>query len=474
MNKRILVFCLLALALMNPNQIWAQRNKKGSDGKAKKVVISDFTRQQSAKFADGLRDFYSDNFEMAENTFRQILDKDAKNDAAAYMLARIYKTKKKYPDAMTFLQTALKIDKSNVWYKVEMAEVYSLMNDYKNSAKLWEEICKLKPENEYYLINLSEAYISGQEYGKVIDVYDRFEVLNGYNDEITSAKVELWLYLNDVKGALGEYDKLIKEFPNEARYYVLAGNICTSNNLPDKALAYYQKALEINPNNAMANLAMGDYYLARQNDKAAFESMVVAFKDPEIDIENKLPFLKKYLLKAVKIMNAEAIEQCELLADYIAVAHPDHPEGWATLASISMLKKDYAKARSNFETALSIEQSTYSLWEDYFYCLSIQNDFKGMIEKGKEVLELYPTNAAMLYNIANAYYQEQQYNESIKLLQQALVYSYDNNLLANIYNILGDCYEGLGNADEAVKNWKMALKKGLNTQEKISILENKK
>lgn len=472
MKNKIWVLIVLSLIFGLSNaELWAQKNQKG--GKAKKVVISDFTRQQSANFADGLREFYSDNYETAETTFRQILDKDPKNDAAAYMLARIYKNKKNYAEAISFLQKALKIDKSNVWYKVELAEVYQLTMDYKNSVKLWEEICKLKPENEYYLVNLSEIYINMQEFEKVIDVYDRFEVLNGYNDEITAAKVEIWLFLNNVKGALGEYEKLIKEFPKEARYYVFAGNICSSNNLPDKALAYYQKALEIDPNNAMANLAMGDYYLANKDDKAAIESMKVAFKDPEIDIENKLPFLRKYLTKAIKTGDASAIAQCETLANYIATAHSDRPEGWATLASISMIKPDYEKARSYFETALSIDESSYALWEDYIYCLSKQNDYKSMIERGKEVLELFPNNAAMMYNVANAYYSENEYDKAMDLLQKALVYSYDNSLLSNIYNVLGDCYEKLGNADEAIKNWKTANKKGLNTLEKINALENK-
>lgn len=91
-----------------------------------------------------------------------------------------------------------------------------------------------------------------------------------------------------------------------------------------------------------------------------------------------------------------------------------------------------------------------------------------MISRGKEVLELFPTNAAMLYNIANAYYFEKEYDKAIELLQQATVYSYDNSLLANIYNVLGDCHKEMGHHEEAVKNWKLALQKGIDTKEKIN------
>lgn len=460
---RTSLLLLLALMLCVPS-LPAQKNKKQ---KSAKTVITDEQRKQSALFADALREFYAGNHEAAENSFRQVLAKDPKNDAVYYMLARIRKEGKNLAGAAYYLNEALKIDKSNVWYKVELAEVYDLMEDYKSAIKIWEEICKLKPENEYYLFTLSEDYIHQEEYTKVIEVYNKLEVLEGYNDELTSAKVSIYLYLNDVKSAVGEYDKLIREFPTEPRYQVMAGNIYQSNNMPEKALPYYQSALRLAPDNTMANMAMADYYLSKGDEQQAYESLLKAFRDPQIDMDDKLPFLKQYFTKAVKNTSKESVGQCKELSLAVAEAHPERVEGWASLATLSMMGKNYDTARGYFEKALAIDQSSYALWEDYFYCLSQQKDFTSMISKGKEVMELFPTNAAMLYNIANAYFSEKNYAKAIELLQQAAVYSYDNNLLANIYNVLGDCQKELGNNSEAVKNWKIALQKGINTQEKI-------
>ena len=464
-------FLILSLLMAMPS-ISAQKKQKNSKEKGKTTVISDETRKQSAIFADALREFYAGNYETAENTFRQVLAKNDKNDAVYYMLARIRKEGKNYSGAEYYMKEALKLDKNNVWYKVELAEIYDLMEDYKSSTKLWEEICKLKPENEYYLFTLSEGYINLEEYTKVIEVYNKLEVLEGYNEEITSAKVAIWLYLNDVKSAVGEYDKLIKEFPSDPQYYVLAGNIYQSNNMPDKALNYYQEALKIDPDNTMANMAMADYYMGQGNEKAAYNALLKSFADQQIPIDNKLPFLKRYFTKAAKNPAAESIDQATQLSQSILQAHPERVEGWATMASLCMIEKKYDKARNYFEQALAIDQSSYALWEDYFYCLSQQKDHKNMISKGKEVLDLFPTNAAMLYNIAQAYFAEKEYNKAIELLQQAAVYSYDNNLLANIYNVLGDCHKALGHKEEAVKNWKIAQQKGINTEEKIRTVDN--
>ncbi len=446
--------------------------QKNSKKKNSKTVITDEQRQQSALFADALREFYAGNYETAETTFRKVLAKNEKNDAVYYMLSRIRKDGKNYSGAAFYLQEALKLDKNNIWYKVELAEVYDLMGDHKNAIKLWEEICKLKPENEMYLFALSENYLSMEQYTKVIDVYNRLEVLEGYNEEITAAKVTIWLYLNDVKNAVAEYDKLIKEFPSEPGNYVLAGNIYQSNNMPEKALEYYQAALKIDPNNTMANMALADYYMEKGDEQAAYQSLLKAFIDQQISIDNKLPFLKRYFNKAAKTPSKENISQCQQLANILSETHPDRVEGWATLASLNMIEKNYESARNHFEQALKIDQSSYALWEDYFYCLSQLKNYKEMITKGQKVLELFPTNAAMLYNIANAYYAEKEYSKAIELLQQAAVYSYDNSLLANIYNVIGDCHQALGHKEEAVKNWKTAQQKGLNIQDKINKASN--
>lgn len=470
-NKKAFFLLLIALScLIVP--ISAQNKEKNKQKNQTKSSISAEKRKQSALFADALREFYSEDYTSAERDFRQVLAKDAKNDAVYFMLARIRKVSKDYAGAAYYLNEALKINKSNEWYKIDLAEVYDLMGDYKQSSKLWEEICKLKPENEFYLITLSDAYINMEQYTKVIDVYNRLEVLEGYNEDITAAKATIWLYVNDIKHAIAEYDKLIKEFPSEPRYYVLAGNIYQANNMSDKALAYYQQALKLDPDNSLANMAMADYYNTKGDAASTFSALQKAFADTEIDISEKLPFLKTYLGRAVKTPNPTTVGQCEQLALTLTTAHPDRVEGFASMATIKMLCKQHNEAKQYFEQALAIEGATYTLWEDYFYCLSLLKDYETMISKGEEVLTLFPTNASMLYNIANAYFAEKQYSKAIELLQEAAIYTYDNNLQANIYNVLGDCHEALGNEEEAIKNWKIALRKGLDTQKKIDNATN--
>lgn len=422
--------------------------------------------QLSEKFADGLREFYSSDYKSAETTFRYVLSKDPKHDAAYYMLAKIRNQQKEYAGAVYYLQEALKIEKNNVWYKIELAETYDLMNDYNHSIKLWKEICNLKPQNEQYLISLGSAYLSNQQYKDVINTYDKIEVLIGYNEEVTTAKVEIWLYLNDIKHAIGEYDKLIKEFPSETKFYVSAGDIYRTNALPNKAITYYQKALSINPNDPYANLAMANIYLQQGNEDKYFEVLLKAFKSQEMAADDKLTSLKSYLTSALKKRSDATIQgRCVQLANAFVETHPDVVEGWATMGVLKLNMGKYEESKSAFAHAIELDNTHFSIWEDYLLVLTQLKDYKTITECETDLSELFPSNATMMYCLGLAFQKENQSVKALEYLQQASSYSYDSRQQAQIYNVMGDAYKSLGNDTEATKYWKMAQQKGLNSKD---------
>lgn len=422
--------------------------------------------QLSEKFADGLREFYSKDYKSAENTFRYVLSKNPKHDAAYYMLAKIRNQQKEYSGASYYLQEALKIDKNNIWYKVELAETYDLMNDYNNSIKLWKEISNLKPQNEQYLISLGSAYLSNQQYRDVIKTYDKIEVLVGYNEDVTAAKVELWLYLNDIKHAVGEYDKLIKEFPSETKFYVGAGDIYRTNSMVDKAIPYYQKALTINPNDPYANLAMANIYLQQGDEDKYFEVLLKAFQSQEMAPEDKLTSLKAYLTNALKKRSdAKLQSRCVRLANAFVETHPDVVEGWATMGVLKLNMGKYEEAKSSFAHAIKLDNTHFSIWEDYLFVLSKLEDYKTITECETDLSELFPSNATMMYCLGLAFQKENKPIKALEYLKQANTYSYDSRQQAQIYNVMGDAYKALGNNEEATKYWKMAQQKGLNSKD---------
>ena len=430
-----------------------------------KSIVPEEVRKLSASFADGLRDFYTENYTSAESNFRYVISKNPQNDAAFFMLSKIRSANKDYAGAAYYLQEAMKIDKHNEWYVVEMAKVNDNLGDYKQSSKYWEEVCKLKPTNEYYLFSLADAYLNFEKYYEVIKVYDRLEKLVGKNDEITDAKKNIYLYLNDVKSAVAEYDKLIKEFPYEVKYYTQAGNIYLTNNMPDKAYEYFQNALKIDKENPYVHLSLADYYQEKNKEDECFKSLLTAFKSDELEMEEILPILQSFFSKALTTKDEKNIKKTRQLVDVIVISHPDAIEAWATLAGLQLLKGSYEDARISLEKALSLNSTQFTIWEDYLFVLSQLKDYQTIVNNEAEITELFPTNAMMLYSLGMAFQNLLQHDVAVNYLNQAAMYAFDTTLLARIYFVLGDAYFDLKNYPEAIKNWKLAIKKGLSNPE---------
>ena len=466
MVKKIVVIILFSELLLIP--AYPQSNPKNGN----KSAINAETRKLSASFADGLKNFYTDNYTAAESNFRYVISKKPQNDAAFYMLSKIRSANSDFAGAAYYLQEAMKIDKHNEWYVVEMAKVNDNLGDYKQSAKYWEEVCKLKPSNEYYLFSLADAYLNYEKYYEVIKVYDRLEKLVGKNDEITNAKKNIYLYLNDVKSAVAEYDKLIKEFPYEVKYYTQAGNIYLTNNMPDKAFEYFQNALKIDKDNPYVHLSLANYYEEKKKEDESFKALLIAFKNDELDIEEKLPILKSYFSAALTSKDEKSLKKTRQLADAIILAHPNALEGWATLAGLQLLKGSYEDARISLEKALSINNTQFSIWEDYLFVLSQLKDYQTIANNETEISELFPTNAVMLYSLGMAFQNLKQPDLAVNYLNQAAMYAFETALLARIYYVLGDAYFDMKNYPEAIKNWKLAQKKGLSNPEIKTKIDN--
>jgi tetratricopeptide (TPR) repeat protein len=466
-SMKVICFLLSTFCFLLCSPAFAQKKRTKPAKQLEEAVFNE--REQSAIFADGLRKFYSQNYSAATKSLQDVLALNPKNDAAYYLLHKVAAEQKDYILAAHYLKEAIRLDKKNEWYQIDLAGVYENLGDFANAVKIWEEICKIKYNNEYYLMSLANNYLQLGKLQEVIKVYDKIENLLGQNDDLTETKKNIWLYLNDVKNAVREYEKLIEIYPYEIGYYITAGEIYLSNNMPDKAFPFFQKAIQIDAENAALNLALSNYYETVKKPTESFEALLKALSCKELEIEEKLPVLKKYLANAFRLQTPEIMDKAEQLAQVVANTNPYDLEGWAALAKLNTLKNKYEEAKVLYEKCIELDESQYAIWEDYYFVLTKLEDYKTMIVHEKLVEEYFPTNATIQYGLALALYTEKQYDGALKAAKQALSFTFDNSFVAELNLLLGDISFELGEKEEAVKYWKTAQRRGINTPE----LQNK-
>lgn len=440
------LFCIIIIIICSIS-VYAQKSKTP---KGKSPVVTEQERKLSVYFADGVKEFYSQNYQEAEVKFRHVIAENPKNAAAFFMLSKIYLEKKDYSEALHNINSALALEKNNVWYMIALAKIYDTMHKYSESVKYWSKICDLNPQNEYYLMYYAEACLYSEKFKEVINVYTRLENLLGKNEEITAAKVELWLHLNDVKSAVHEYDMLIAENPDCETCYLKAAQIYISNEMPDKASPYFEKALKINPDNAEVQLTMASYYEYKGNKQAAFQAYLKAFQTSSLPIEKKLPVLRSYL-KTLPI--SQPTTEQYALAKALTEVNYDAVEGWAAMGTLLLKDKKYEQASSYFEKALTIDVSQFALWSDYLYCLAQSKNYSKIIEKESDIVELFPTSSMMNYTLGVAYLNTENPQTAIVFLEKALKLSFDIGEKKRIYKMIGNAYHELKDEARAQEYW---------------------
>lgn len=454
--KNLFLLAMLSFAVTLPLPTAAQNNKKTRNvaGTSESAVSA---RKLSVKFTEGLKAYYAGNTAEALSVFNGIVLDNPKHDAAWFMLAKIAKDRKDYADAINALRKALKIDKNNVWYKIEMARLYALTDDYAAAAKLWEQVCKEKDNNEYYLYALAECYMGLDKTEKIIETYDRMEKIMGSNDELTRVKASLWLYMDKVKEAVNEYDKLIRIYPHNAEFYVKAGFIYQSNDMLDKAYPYFAKAQELSPDDPDLNLILSAYWEKQNRPDKMMAAIKKVFENPNVDTDVKRQCIHIFMAAAVKPDASEKeVSRAGELADLLIRVNPDFSEGYLSKARLCFVRHDYADALPLYEKALQYDNTAFAVWEDYFYVLEALKQWRNLLKYEQEVQELFPQNNTVLYSLGKAYLEVNEPDRAVEYFKQAMSYSFTNNEKSAIYKALGEAYHQMGDEQTAAMYRKKA------------------
>ena len=267
------------------------------------------------------------------------------------------------------------------------------------------------------------ARISNVQDGRQVwsEIYNRkMADMFAIQDDIAKAIVTaLKIKLLGEKGA-----PLIKNYTENLEAYSLYLQGRNSWNKRDeanltKSIEYFEKAIEIDPNYALAYAGLGDaYYVLGQN----------GIWSPE----KALPKAKAAALKALEIDNK------------LAEAH-------TSLAGIMVdYEWDFAGAEKEFKLAIELKPNYATAHAWYAGLFSGLGLHEEAIREVKIARNLDPLSPRIGQNVGIYLYYARRYDQAIEELNKAL--EVDPNHAA-IYETLGWAYEAMGKYNEAVKSY---------------------
>lgn len=328
------------------------------------------------------------------------------------------------------------------------------------SLRVWNKLDSLYPAKTEVALHLANSLFLTHDSAAVsrtIDVYSRIESAKGKSIPISSCKIQSYLFTQDTVSAIAEVHSLIEASPGSIENNVFAGDVFALFSENDSALAYYNRACELDPTSGLAYYSRANFY-KNAGDSVAYDREVFhALKMESLDLDTKLEIMTGY----VRELYSDPAQQPriqELFASLLE-QHPHevsvHDLYYAYLLAIS----DYDGAAEQAGYALDIDPSDRNKWFALVGLYMQTDNFDKAVDAATRALGYHPESADITFMRAISLSQIGRYDKAILDFEHSieLADSGDVKFVSEVLGSEGDMYSAAGDKAQAEDHYRQAI-----------------
>lgn len=447
----------LSLWLLLPAGLWA------SDVKTPvQASLNQLSPEQQRKFdyfyyeAANLKN--AGKYDAAYDLFSYCLSLDTASSPVLYELAMFQLQRNRPEKAVEMLKSAVAHSDDNFTYRMTLAGLYRNLGMYGEASDSYEELVKRYPDKSELNYYLADALTQEGEIGAAIDAYNVLESTMGMNETLSLQKFKLYQTLKQPDKAFEEIEKLANKYPMNARYRLLMGDLHLENEETEKALACYQQAHEIDPDDPRYIVSMANYYDQTGDKEAAEQEIRDALVNEKLDVETKVGILSRYVQRLQQTQ--QGIENANSLFQTLLDQHPEDTELKLMYGSLLMAQQKEEEAKFLFQLVTEMEPSNEGAWQQLLNISLKGEDIPEVIRICTRCKELFPEAPEYYFYLGIGYYMQEKYQESLDTYYAGLKIIPEGNgvVKSNFYGQIGDLYYQMEKMDEAYKAYDEALK----------------
>lgn len=447
----------LSLWLLLPAGLWA------SDVKTPvQASLNQLSPEQQRKFdyfyyeAANLKN--AGKYDAAYDLFSYCLSLDTASSPVLYELAMFQLQRNRPEKAVEMLKSAVAHSDDNFTYRMTLAGLYRNLGMYGEASDSYEELVKRYPDKSELNYYLADALTQEGEIGAAIDAYNVLESTMGMNETLSLQKFKLYQTLKQPDKAFEEIEKLANKYPMNARYRLLMGDLHLENEETEKALACYQQAHEIDPDDPRYIVSMANYYDQTGDKEAAEQEIRDALVNEKLDVETKVGILSRYVQRLQQTQ--QGIENANSLFQTLLDQHPEDTELKLMYGSLLMAQQKEEEAKFQFQLVTEMEPSNEGAWQQLLNISLNGEDIPEVIRICTRCKELFPEAPEYYFYLGIGYYMQEKYQESLDTYYAGLKIIPEGNgvVKSNFYGQIGDLYYQMEKMDEAYKAYDEALK----------------
>ena len=234
---------------------------------------------------------------------------------------------------------------------------------------------------------------------------------------------------------------------NPAAVHVYLGNAYRCQQEDEKAIASYNRAIELDPDDAFAYNNRGVVY----SNKEEYEK---AIADYNRAIELDSDFACVYNNRGVVYSNKEEYEKA--IADYNRAIEldSDFAGAYYNRGNAYYNKEEYEKAFADYNRAIELDRDFSESYHNRGFAYNYLEEYEKAIADYNRALELDPDDARAYHDRGNAYYYKEEYEKAIADYTRAIELDPDD---AWAYVNRGKVYSRQGNTQKAKADFQAAL-----------------
>ncbi|ORX77475.1 Bardet-Biedl syndrome protein 4 [Anaeromyces robustus] len=274
-----------------------------------------------------------------------------------WLLYHLYVTKQ-HEECLDIINNVLKETNNHSKYPLYIKALILRQNgDIEGSLEILRMVEKLDPTNIVNIKQIGRSLFLLGKHRSAIEIYDEALKLAGKDWEIYHNKGICYLFLKDYRKAIENFYKAL-EINNHDSTYTLLGKLLINCGEYEEAIALYEQAITISPDNVDFLIILGLLYLKRDNYPCAFNYIGRALSYDQTNV-------KGILVAGSILQNNYEFEGALMKYRICAVLNPESPELWNNIgmcfygknkiiAAISCLKKALYLAPNEWKISFNL------------------------------------------------------------------------------------------------------------------------
>lgn len=296
MRKRGLHILALAVSIALCHTAAVSSVPGDKNTKAESVSPDTLTYEQDSlfgeRFLSALRQREKGNADSSMMLIDSCLRINPRSAVAHFMRADYFADKDSANLALSDLETAATLAPNNDTYQERLAQMCLGLGYFDKAIDTYEKLYQAHRDRDDVVAILVQLYSRQKKYDKMLDAINRLEEMDGESDQLSLMRMNAYEMKGDAKGAYNTLKALADSHPNDPNFKLMLGNWLMQHKRMQEAYDIYSGVLKNEPDNAMAQSCLYDYYNGTGQDALAKDMMNRLLFGKETPQETRVQFLR--------------------------------------------------------------------------------------------------------------------------------------------------------------------------------------